>query len=260
MLRAVAGGGAPPTADFEVGYVGPDGTQTRVTLADAMLVRFEQTRPVRTFPSYKRQRYFPGLWWSATTGRHVGYESWLERDHLMVLDVDPTIVGIASQPFWLHWQDDDKRSHSHVPDYVARRLDGGAVVVDCRPLERIKPRDAAAFEATRQACELVGWDYRLVGTPDPVTVANLRWLAGYRPPRHHLLDTATALRAAFTEPMSLMVGADLAGDPIAVLPVLYHLLWRQELVADLTVPLHGGTLVHLGRTCGRGPTVGVADR
>jgi hypothetical protein len=59
MLRAVAGGGAPPTADFEVGYVGPDGTQARVTLADAVLVRFEQTRPVRTFPSYKRQRYFP---------------------------------------------------------------------------------------------------------------------------------------------------------------------------------------------------------
>jgi hypothetical protein len=121
------------------------------------------------------------LWWSATTGRHIGYESWLERDHLMVLDVDPTVVGIASQPFWLHWQDDDKRSRSHVPDYFARRADGGAVVVDCRPAERIKARDAAASEATRQACELTGWDYRLVGTPDPVTVANLRWLAGYRP-------------------------------------------------------------------------------
>jgi hypothetical protein len=41
-------------------------------------------------------------------------------------------------------------------------------------LERIKPRDAAAFEATRQACELVGWDYRRVGTPDPVMTSNLR--------------------------------------------------------------------------------------
>jgi hypothetical protein len=47
--------------------------------------------------------------------------------------------------------------------------------------------------------------------------------------------------------MSLMVGAKLAGDPIAVLPVLYHLLRRRDLVADLTEPLHAGTLVHVGR-------------
>src|SRR5450755_3226026 len=79
--------GALTATEFEVGYVGPDGAKARVALADAVLVRFEQTRPARTFPSYKRQRYFPGLWWSATTGRHIGYESWLERDHLMVLDV-----------------------------------------------------------------------------------------------------------------------------------------------------------------------------
>ncbi|WP_211328450.1 hypothetical protein [Thermomonospora umbrina] len=28
------------------------------------------------------------------------------------------------------------------------------------------------------------------------------------------------------------------GDPIAVLPRLFHLLWSRELVVDLTVPLH----------------------
>ncbi|HEX5597626.1 MAG TPA: hypothetical protein VFX61_16650 [Micromonosporaceae bacterium] len=48
-------------------------------------VRFEQVKPVRTFSSYKRQRHFPGLWWSSMTGRHAGYESGLERDHLMLL-------------------------------------------------------------------------------------------------------------------------------------------------------------------------------
>jgi hypothetical protein len=30
---------------------------------------------------------------------------------------------------------------------------------------------------------------------------------------------------------------------LAVLPVLFHLLWRHELTADLSVPLHPGTLV-----------------
>jgi hypothetical protein len=52
-------------------------------LAEGVPVRFEAVAPVRAFPSFKRQRYFPGLWWSATTRRQVGYESWLERDHLI---------------------------------------------------------------------------------------------------------------------------------------------------------------------------------
>src|SRR5664280_1077016 len=72
-------------------------------LAEGVPVRFEAVAPVRAFPSFKRQRYFPGLWWSATTRRQVGYESWLERDHLMLLDHDPAVVGIASQPFWQVW-------------------------------------------------------------------------------------------------------------------------------------------------------------
>src|SRR5664280_2307171 len=128
--------------ELEVGFVGLDGRQVRMGLAEGVPVRFEAVAPVRAFPSFKRQRYFPGLWWSATTRRHVGYESWLERDRLMLLDHDPAVVGIASQPFWLFWQHDGKL-RSHAPDYFARRADGSAVVVDCQPLTRIKPRDAA---------------------------------------------------------------------------------------------------------------------
>ena len=40
----------------------------------------------------------------------MGFESWLERDHVMAMDFDPAIVGIASQPFWLHWRDEDGRA------------------------------------------------------------------------------------------------------------------------------------------------------
>jgi hypothetical protein len=77
-----------------------------------------------------------------------------------LLDFDPAVVGIASQPFWLFWDDEvTGRRRSHAPDYFARLVDGQALMVDCRPAERIKPRDAVAFAATRRACELVGWQY-----------------------------------------------------------------------------------------------------
>jgi len=43
-----------------------------------------------------------------------------------------------------------------------------------------------------------------------------------------------------------MPGAAEAGDPIAVLPVLFHLLWRHILTADLAARLTGGTVVGPG--------------
>lgn len=85
--------------DFEVRYVAEDGTLCRVSLAAARRVAFEDASSARRFVSYKGQRNYPGRWWVAPVGGHVGYESWLERDHLMLRDFDPTVVGIASQPF-----------------------------------------------------------------------------------------------------------------------------------------------------------------
>lgn len=227
---------------IDVGFVGPDGGQVRIALADAVAARFEVVAPMRAFPSYKRQRHFPGKWWSATTNRHIGYESWLERDQLMLLDFDPGVSGIASQPLWLFWQEGGKR-RSHIPDYFARRTDGASGVIDCRPGNRIKARDATAFMTTRQACQEIGWTYELVGVPDPVRTANVRWLAGYRHPRHGKADVAAALLEVFRgDPMPLMVGAREVGDRLAVLPVLFHLMWTQQLTVDLAAPLDAGSL------------------
>jgi hypothetical protein len=51
------------------------------------------------------------------------------------------------------------------------------------------------------------------------------------------------LRAAFSAPTALLDGAEMVGDPIGVLPVLFHLLWRRILRADLSMALHPGALV-----------------
>jgi hypothetical protein len=156
---------------------------------------FEDVLPAREFTSYRRQRHFPGLWWLATTGRHVGFESWLERDHAMLLEFDRDVRGLSSQPFTLTWRDPAGKKVSHTPDYFARMSDGSAVVVDVRPAKRVKPPDAAKFEMTASACATVsGWSFRL-------------------------------------------------GDPIGVLPVLFHLMWSGDLLADVSVPLHDATLV-----------------
>jgi TnsA-like endonuclease N terminal len=222
-----------------VGFTGGDGAECRVPLAEAAWLPLEEALPARRIVSRRGQRHLPGQWWSSTCGCHVGFESWLERDHLMLMDFDPGVAAIASQPFWLSWTDAGGKRRRHAPDYFARRVDGTGVVVDCRPEEmRGEPRDREAFEAARRACGEAGWEYRLAGRCDPVLAANVRWLAGYRHPRYRVAGVAARLLGAAAWPAPLMGLARSAGDPLAVLPVLFHLLWRHELETGLRVPLH----------------------
>ncbi len=167
----------------EVSWIDAGGRGCRAGLGAVAEVAFENVTPARRFVMHRGQRHFPGMWWSATTGRHAGYESWLERDHAMVLDFDRDVVGFSSQPFTLSWRVSGK-AVSHTPDYFARLAGGSAVVVDVRPADRVKPRDAVKFETTAAACAVVGdWSFRLVHELDPVLVVNVRWLSGYRHPR-----------------------------------------------------------------------------
>lgn len=221
----------------ELSWITAEGMSQRLPLEQAAVVPFEDGLPVRRFTARKGQRHLSGRWWCATTNGHVAFESWLERDHVMLLDFDPAVVGVAAQPFWLSWCDDSDSTVRHAPDYFARRGDGSAIVVDCRPIERRNDGDRAKFEATRRVCARLGWEYRLVGDVEPRLVGNVRWLAGYRHPRYDDPLVAGILAEVFATPLGLMDGAARVGDPIAVLPVLFHLLWRQTLAADLAHPL-----------------------
>lgn len=221
-----------------------EGAWRREALAECCCERFEDANPVRPFHFEKGLRSFAGWWYFATTGTHVGFESWLERDHLMLMDFDPRVQAVASQPFWLRWFDEQDNSRRHAPDFFARRADGSAVVIDVRPDDRIPERDAEAFAATAAACELAGWEFRRVGGPAPVLTTNVRWLSRYRHPRCRSPEVATALLEVFQQGRGLFAGAELVGDRIGVLPVLFHLLWQGRLQANLVgAPLSASTIV-----------------
>ncbi|MBI0311654.1 TnsA-like heteromeric transposase endonuclease subunit [Streptomyces javensis] len=212
---------------------GPDGARRQGPLSVMWPQRFEAGHPSRSFPAYRGQRNFTGWYWSATCRGHVAYESWLERDHLMRFDFDREMIAMAAQPFALAWDDSVKGHLEHTPDFFVRRSDGTGLVVDVRPDDRISERDAAKFAGTRDACELVGWRYERVGALEPVFAANLHWLAGFRHARVMREETAAALREVFVSGAGLLHGARAVGDPVLVLPVLYHLLWCQQLAVDL---------------------------
>ena len=218
---------------FEVACIDEDHARRRVPLAAGWTERFESLPPVRTVRSYRGQGSVTRDYWAATTGGPVSCESQLERHHAMLLDFDPLVTGLAAQPFRLWWPGVRGR-RGHVPDFFARLADGGGLVVDVRPEGRIEAEDQEAFAATARACELAGWSFRRVGAIDAVLLANVKWLAGYRHPRYHQDCVAADLVAVFAEPSMLLDGAERVGDRLAVLPVLYHLLWRRVLEVELT--------------------------
>ena len=82
-----------------------------------------------------------------------------------------------------------------------------------------------------------------------VTAANHRWIAGYRHPRCGEPAAEARLLRAFGPGLPLMKGAEAAGDPLVTLPPLFHLMWRRELLADLSLVLSHRTVV---RRAGRG--------
>jgi hypothetical protein len=68
--------------DFEAVFVTEAGVEQRVPWWRLPDVVDELGRPVRSFPSYRGQRNFPGWYWASTVDRPVGFECWVKRDHL----------------------------------------------------------------------------------------------------------------------------------------------------------------------------------
>lgn len=154
----------PDLAAFELRFR-EDAVQVRRSLGACWNVRFEYAVPVRPFRWPKGGESFAGWYFCATTGGHIGYESWLERDRLILLDADPQVRGIASQPFWLHWHDGVRRRR-HAPDYFVRLANGRGRVVDVRAADRVDDAAAKAFAATERACRAVDWS--LTGPEFPI--------------------------------------------------------------------------------------------
>jgi hypothetical protein len=206
--------------------------------AAAPEVAFERCPPLQPFPARKGKRLAPGWWWSSTTGQLVHYGSAAMRLHVMLLDRDPRVSGLAARPLELRWRE-LSGVRAHAPQLMLRLADGQGVLADCTGRGRLSRRQRALATVVEEICTAAGWQYWVLGPVDPIYRRNVTWLAGYRHPRHHggrLL--AAALQEAFAEPAPLWEGVRRIGDPLVVLPSLFHALWAGRLAADLGSPMH----------------------
>jgi hypothetical protein len=78
--------------------------------------------------SYQGRLHYPGWYWSLSMSRLLAYESRLELARIMLADFDPSVAGIAAQPFLLAGAD-GTRDRRHVPDLLLVSADGVVTVV-----------------------------------------------------------------------------------------------------------------------------------
>ncbi|MFJ1964024.1 TnsA-like heteromeric transposase endonuclease subunit [Streptomyces massasporeus] len=136
------------------------------------------------------------------------------------------MTALAGRPVRLLWRTGRGQVRSWVPQILARCADGTALLADCpsHP-EAGGERALKAAEAVTQACAQIGWTYRRLPPLDEVLAANLKWLAGYRHPRSvGRSGLREAVLEAFARERPLLEGAEAVGDPIVVLPAVFHAL------------------------------------
>ena len=75
----MSSGALLPATGVQVGFIDESGAKQSGALEVLWGTGFERVSPVRSFGSFRGQRSFQGSWWFATTGEHVGFESWAER-------------------------------------------------------------------------------------------------------------------------------------------------------------------------------------
>jgi hypothetical protein len=134
------------------------------------------------------------------------------------------------------------RGYLSAPDFLLVHADKSVRVVNVKPAGKLaEPRTAEALAWPGQLIEGHGWQYEIWSGADPVLLANLRFLAGYRRPGllpEQLLDDVLAAVGpgdTIGGVMSRMSGTRRPGE---VKAAVLRLLWQQRLAADL----HG----HLG--------------
>ena len=212
-------------------------------MAELPLDLLRRCEPVRSLGVYRSQRHMPGCWFSATAGRFLEYESLLERDWMLLMDFDREAEWICEQPLRLRYVK-DQRPASHVPDLLVWRA-GMPELCDVKSEERLEdPGFLAQVEGTGLACAEAGFGYRVLSEPDPQLLVNVRWLAGFRerPPDP---DSERSRMLSVLAAGALTIGELLADAREVMLasPMLMHLLWAGDALADLSGPIDDDTIV-----------------
>lgn len=199
-----------------------------------------EVAPWRQFRWHRGQAHYSGLYWSATTGGHVAYESRLELARMLLADFAPRVGWIVAQPFLVEAVVAGQ-PRRHVPDIALIDGAGAITIVNVKAPDRISdPKVAATFAWAGRVFGARGWQHEVwTGAPE-VLLGNVRFLAGYRRRDRfdaQVLDAVMAMADDGDTIDDLERRCHGIGPAESVRPALLHLLWSGRLRTDLSTVL-----------------------
>src|SRR4051812_17186726 len=102
-----------PPASWGIEFRRRSGAREAIEPGEVAKLVVADLAPVRSPTRYADQKNRPCSYWSSTAGRHLRCESQLERAIAQLLDLSPSVVEIAAQPFSLRCR---KRGAMPAPD------------------------------------------------------------------------------------------------------------------------------------------------
>jgi len=181
-------------------------------------------------------------------GGMAGFESSLERDLLLILDFDRTVMSVKEQPFSLSYIH-EASVRRYTPDVMAEydRDVLPTVVFEVKPIEKLRANWVSlrpGFKAAVAHCRLRDWQFKIVTERHIRTpyLANVKFLRRYRDLAPLLLRQAqlryTATAVGPTTPQGLLAAAYWPKEEQAqALPALWQMVAAGEFDIDLTKPL-----------------------
>jgi hypothetical protein len=191
----------------------------------------------------RRGRRFRGYFPSVKMGRTVHWESLLEKDAQLLLELSPGVAAYQEQPEVIEYFDGEQM-REYIPDLSVILHDGTVRHIEVKPADQLaRPSIRVKYEAIAKHYQSIQLPYRVV-TEDEIRreplFSNLKLLAYAHAHPWHEQPTDYELRSAFQgKPelsFSVLQQRWNLGD-------LYRLIASGRLSCNLELPLNGASSV-----------------
>ncbi|NHQ87306.1 hypothetical protein HA050_14410 [Iodobacter sp. HSC-16F04] len=193
----------------------------------------------------RRGRRFRGYFASSKMGDTVHWESLLEKDALLLLELSPGVAAYQEQPEVIEYFDGEQ-FREYIPDLKVVLLDGTIRYIEVKPFDQLaRPSIRKKYEAIALHFQSIQSPYRIVTEVEirrEPLFSNLQLLAYAHAHPWHEQPTDFDLRMAFQGQTKLPLSAV---QQFWNLGALYRMIATGRLSCNLELPLDGFSSIGL---------------
>lgn len=189
----------------------------------------------------RRTGNFIGTFYSAIVGKAIEYFSLAERVILCLIENNPLVKTYCTQELEIPVYVGKGEKFLYKPDILVEYQDGSKEVIEVKKTKADAEKKPALLRraAAEKFCEEKGWKYTLICEEeiDPIHKKNIKFLFSFRNrSKGHYKWAPLILDLVASAEMSIGDVVKTIGDS-NVLPLIYYMIFNNELVIDLSKPL-----------------------